>query len=60
MMDEEREPDTTFWKCGHCGGKVAAQSPPEVCPTCGRQCEFIDVTCYTPECGGPGNINPKL
>jgi hypothetical protein len=24
------------------------------------KCEFKNVTCYTPECGGPGNIDPRL
>ena len=24
------------------------------------KCDFVDVTCYTPECGGPGHVAPRL
>jgi rubredoxin len=36
--------------------------PPETCPSCKKKCEFVDVSCYTPDCGGPdsGNINPDI
>jgi hypothetical protein len=34
--------------------------PPEVCPECGSRCEFVNVTCYIPECGGPGHRDPRL
>jgi len=50
----------TFWKCGNCGYLVIAAAPPEVCPSCKQKCEFRNVTCYTPECGGPGNVDPRL
>ena len=35
---------------------------PETCPSCKEPCTFTDVTCYTPECGGPesGNFDPRL
>lgn len=49
-----------FWKCGECGNTVRAATPPEQCPSCNEKCAFKDVTCYTPDCGGPGNIDPKL
>lgn len=52
----------TNWSCSNCGYVLEADTPPEKCPSCGQQCAFTDVTCYTPECGGPesGNIDPKL
>lgn len=49
-----------FWKCGGCGTTIQIASPPEICPSCKVKCEFKNVTCYTPECGGPGNIDPQL
>jgi|GEM_PF-515311 len=39
---------------------LQAPTPPETCPSCKEKCIFIDATCYTPECGGPGNINPQI
>ena len=48
------------WKCTECGYTVAAAKPPEACPECKKACEFKNVTCYLPECGGPGNIDPRL
>jgi rubrerythrin len=50
----------TFWKCNECGYTLTAETPPEKCPSCGKKCEFRNVTCYTPECGGPGHIDPRL
>ena len=50
----------TYWKCGECGFLVTAGTPPVECPQCRKKCEFLNVTCYTPECGGPGNIDPRL
>lgn len=50
----------TYWKCGSCGYLLTAPTPPNECPGCKQQCEFRNVTCYTPECGGPGNIDPRL
>jgi rubrerythrin len=49
-----------FWKCEGCGNTVQVANPPEICPSCKEKCVFKNVTCYTPECGGPGNIDPKL
>ena len=50
------------WKCTNCGFTVVQPAPPEKCPSCGEKCEFVDATCYIPECGGPGagNIDPRL
>ncbi|MFP5213377.1 MAG: rubredoxin-like domain-containing protein [Acidobacteriota bacterium] len=52
----------TIWKCDKCGNTVDQATPPEVCPSCKEKCDFIDVSCYTPDCGGPGsgNIDPAL
>lgn len=52
----------TAWKCYNCGNTLEVQSPPETCPSCKQKCEFVDVSCYIPECGGPdsGNINPAV
>ena len=50
------------WKCNQCGYILQAEVPPGKCPACQQDCTFIDITCYTPECGGPGsgNIDPQL
>lgn len=50
------------WKCNQCNYILNAERPPEECPACKQQCVFIDVSCYTPDCGGPdsGNIDPQL
>ncbi|NLL90672.1 MAG: hypothetical protein GX226_06220, partial [Dehalococcoidales bacterium] len=37
-----------------------AELPPEKCPNCHVKCIFSDVTCYIPECGGPGHLNRKM
>ena len=50
----------TYWKCGKCNFTFTAASPPEKCPGCDEKCDFLNITCYTPECGGPGNIDPRL
>ena len=44
--------EKTFWKCGHCGFTVEGDNPPKTCPSCRQECEFKNVTCYLPECGG--------
>lgn len=49
-----------FWKCLGCGHTVQLPAAPETCPSCKEKCAFKDVTCYTPDCGGPGNIDPRL
>ncbi len=50
----------TFWKCGTCGYTLEATTPPKTCPECRQECEFKDITCYLPECGGPGQVDPRL
>jgi len=52
----------TIWKCNKCGNTIPAETPPDLCPSCREKCEYVDVTCYIPGCGGPesGNINPQV
>ena len=50
----------TYWKCNKCGFTITTAIPPDVCRECGERCNFVNITCYTPECGGPGNIDPRL
>lgn len=50
----------TYWKCNKCGYTITTEKPPDICPECGKRCVFLNVTCYTPECGGPGHMDPRL
>ncbi len=50
----------TYWKCAKCGFTFTAGSLPKACPGCGEKCDFKNITCYTPECGGPGHIDTRL
>lgn len=50
----------TYWKCTKCGFTFTAPKPRDVCEECGAKESFINVTCYTPECGGLGHIDPRL
>ncbi len=52
--------EPSHWKCGKCSFTFTASSLPEQCPGCGEKCDFLNITCYTPECGGPGNIDHRL
>jgi len=60
MSDTETKNLDPFWKCEECGNTIQQQAPPKTCPSCKKACQFKDVSCYTPDCGGPGNIDPKL
>jgi rubredoxin len=42
------------WKCASCGYAFEADSPPDACPSCKEKCEFMDNTCYTPDCAATG------
>ncbi len=50
----------TYWKCSNCRYLITSEKPPDVCPDCGQKCPFLNVTCYLPECGGPGHPDPRL
>ena len=52
--------ELNHWKCGKCSFTFTARSLPEKCPVCDEKCDFLNITCYTPDCGGPGNIDPRL
>jgi rubredoxin len=54
------EEPKNWWKCSNCGYTLQAATPPETCPSCKEKCNFVDATCYTPECGGPDNIDPQI
>ena len=54
------EETKNWWKCSNCGYTLEVSQPPEVCPSCKEKCNFVDATCYTPECGGPDNIDPQI
>jgi rubredoxin len=49
-----------WFKCNECGYTLQTETPPEECPACNKKCTFIDATCYTPDCGGAGKIDPKI
>ena len=42
------------WKCSNCGYTFDADSHPNECPSCKEKCEFVDNTCYTPDCAAEG------
>jgi rubredoxin len=50
------------WKCNSCGNTIETSTPPEICPSCKQKCEFVNVSCYVPDCGGPdsGNVDAKV
>jgi rubredoxin len=48
------------WKCSKCGYTLQAAEPPKACPACKESCKFHDISCYLPECGGPGGMDPRL
>ena len=52
--------DDVSRKCPKCGFTLTQPKPPEQCPECKETCEFKNVTCYLPECGGVGNMDPRL
>ncbi len=62
-MGRETEKDVPvsapYWSCSSCHYVVQAVSPPEVCPACKQHCQFVDVSCYIPECGFTG-IDSRL
>ncbi len=37
------------WKCDSCGYQYDASEPPEKCPSCGKPCEFREITNYVPK-----------
>ncbi|MEN9979797.1 MAG: rubredoxin-like domain-containing protein [candidate division WOR-3 bacterium] len=43
-----------YWSCSNCHYVLQALQPPDVCPSCNQACQFVDVSCYIPECGFSG------
>lgn len=54
-----KEDPMTSWKCQNCGYTFEADRPPEKCPSCKQTCEFVDNTCYTPDCQYQG-MDPRI
>jgi rubrerythrin len=50
----------TYWRCSKCQYTITAAKPPVACPSCHQKTDFLNITCYTPECGGSGQIDPRL
>lgn len=57
MVDKDIQMPDYTWKCSNCGYTLKAQKPPEICSSCGRKCEFLNITCYTPDCEFSGTDN---
>lgn len=54
--------DKNTWKCVKCGYTVVSElteTPPDTCPGCNEKCEFVNTSCYIPECGNTGQ-DPRL
>lgn len=49
-MDQPQEIPKMTWKCTNCNYTLEEQVPPETCPSCSEKCDFVDITCYTPDC----------
>jgi HEAT repeat protein/rubredoxin len=43
------------WKCSNCGYTLKTEAPPDQCPSCNQKCEFLNITCYIPECDATGS-----
>jgi HEAT repeat protein/rubredoxin len=43
------------WKCSNCGYTLKTEAPPDQCPSCKQKCEFLNITCYIPECEATGS-----
>jgi rubredoxin len=54
MADNKPTIPENTWKCSNCGNTIVEIKPPEVCPSCKQKCEFMNVTCYEPDCGFTG------
>ena len=50
----------THWMCSDCEYLYEADAPAGSCPECSSECDSYNVTCYIPECGGPGHLDERL
>jgi rubredoxin len=57
MAETPITPPENTWKCSNCGNTVVQAAPPQTCPVCRQKCEFLNVTCYQPDCGFTGMDN---
>ena len=48
------------WMCSLCGYQIDNEKPLSHCPSCDKDCMFVDVTCYIPDCGGEDNVNSQV
>jgi rubredoxin len=48
------------WMCSECNYIYEADIPYNACPGCGAPCNFYNVSCYIPECGGPDHLDERL
>jgi len=51
---KQRRYEMPSWKCSNCGYTFDADAHPNECPSCKEKCEFLDNTCYTPDCEAGG------
>jgi len=49
--------DAPYRQCSKCHYVLQASQPPDTCPSCHEHCQFVDVSCYIPECGFSGTDN---
>ena len=53
-----------YFVCQYCGYLLNLgldeNTPPHKCPVCDQTCAFVNITCYTPECGDERNPDPKI
>jgi rubredoxin len=54
MTDNKQAIPENTWKCSNCGNTIVVINPPEICPACKQKCEFLNITCYQPDCGFTG------
>jgi len=54
MTEQKPVTPENTWKCSNCGNTIVEIKPPEICPSCKQKCEFLNVTCYQPDCGFTG------
>ena len=55
-----KEEAKNYWMFDECNYVFEAETPPDKCPDFHAKCTFMNVSCYIPDCGGPGNYDPKL
>ena len=63
VSDEEflrKEEAIHYWICDQGNDVFEADTLPDTCLGCHAKCIFMNVSCYTPDCGGLGYYNQKL